>query len=89
VVDDFSRYALAWKLCTTMTAADVTEALRLAFASSNTRPSRAVGLVRRTGDRGSPCIPWVVVKTFLTASHRIWRSWERWGGERESSTLGA
>ena len=28
VLDDFSRYILAWKLCTTMTAADVTETLR-------------------------------------------------------------
>ena len=27
VLDDFSRYILAWKLCTTMTAADVTETL--------------------------------------------------------------
>jgi putative transposase len=31
VLDDFSRYILAWKLCTTMTAADVTETLRLAL----------------------------------------------------------
>jgi transposase InsO family protein len=31
VLDDFSRYILAWKLCTTMTAADVTESLRLAL----------------------------------------------------------
>ena len=29
MLDDFSRYILAWKLCTTMTAADVTETLRL------------------------------------------------------------
>jgi putative transposase len=28
VLDDFSRYILAWKLCTTMTATDVTETLR-------------------------------------------------------------
>ena len=31
VLDDFSRYILAWQLCTTMTAADVTETLRLAL----------------------------------------------------------
>jgi putative transposase len=31
VLDDFSRYILAWKLCTSMTATDVTETLRLAL----------------------------------------------------------
>jgi putative transposase len=30
-LDDFSRYILAWKLGTTMTATDVTETLRLAL----------------------------------------------------------
>ena len=28
VLDDFSRYILAWKLCTTMTATDVSDTLR-------------------------------------------------------------
>jgi len=31
VLDDFSRYIVAWKLCTTMTAADVTDTLELAL----------------------------------------------------------
>jgi len=31
VLDDFSRYILAWKLCTTMTATDVADTLRLAL----------------------------------------------------------
>jgi transposase InsO family protein/transposase-like protein len=31
VPDDFSRYIVAWKLCTTMTAADVTDTLELAL----------------------------------------------------------
>jgi transposase InsO family protein len=31
VLDDFSRYIVAWKLCTTMTAADVTDTLKLAL----------------------------------------------------------
>ena len=30
VLDDFSRYIVAWKLCTTMTAEDVTSTLELA-----------------------------------------------------------
>ena len=33
ILDDFSRYILAWKLCTTMTAANVTETLRLALST--------------------------------------------------------
>jgi transposase InsO family protein len=34
VLDDFSRYIVAWKLCTTMAAADVTETLELALEAS-------------------------------------------------------
>ena len=30
VLDDFSRYIVAWKLCTTMKAEDVTSTLELA-----------------------------------------------------------
>ena len=34
VLDDFSRYIVAWKLCTTMAASDVTETLELALQAS-------------------------------------------------------
>ena len=34
VLDDFSRYIVAWKLCTTMSAADVTATLELALQAS-------------------------------------------------------
>ena len=34
VLDDFSRYIVAWKLCTTMKAADVTATLDLALRAS-------------------------------------------------------
>ena len=34
VLDDFSRYIVSWKLCTTMTASDVTETLELALQAS-------------------------------------------------------
>lgn len=34
VMDDFSRYIMAWKLCTTMAAADVTDTLELALQAS-------------------------------------------------------
>ena len=34
VLDDFSRYIIAWKLCTTMRAEDVTDTLDMALAAS-------------------------------------------------------
>jgi transposase InsO family protein len=34
ILDDYSRYIIAWKLCTTMKAVDVTEALDLALQAS-------------------------------------------------------
>ncbi len=34
VLDDFSRYIVAWKICTTMAASDVTETLELALQAS-------------------------------------------------------
>jgi putative transposase len=34
VLDDFSRYIVAWKICTTMSAADVTATLELALQAS-------------------------------------------------------
>lgn len=34
VLDDFSRYIIAWKLCSTMRAEDVTDTLDIALAAS-------------------------------------------------------
>ncbi len=34
ILDDFSRYIIAWKLCTTMKAEDVTDTLELALQAS-------------------------------------------------------
>ena len=34
ILDDFSRYIIAWKLCTTMRADDVTDTLQLALTAS-------------------------------------------------------
>ena len=41
VLDDFSRYIIAWKLCTTMKTQDVTDTLDLALAASGCNQSRA------------------------------------------------
>ncbi len=42
VLDDFSRYIIAWKLCTNMRAEDVTDTLDLALASLRLRPAPTV-----------------------------------------------
>ena len=35
ILDDFSRYIIAWKLCTTMKVGDVTQTLDLALQASD------------------------------------------------------
>lgn len=34
ILDDYSRYLIAWKLCTTMKASDITETLDIALQAS-------------------------------------------------------
>ena len=41
ILDDFSRYIIAWKLCTTMKAEDVTDTLGAGSAGLGTRPGHA------------------------------------------------
>jgi putative transposase len=52
VLDDFSRYILAWKLCTTMTAADVTETLRLALNAAGLNRATVQQRPRLLSDNG-------------------------------------
>ena len=54
VLDDFSRYVIAWKLCTTMSASDVTETLDLALAASGCNQARVRHRPRLLSDNG-PC----------------------------------
>ena len=53
VLDDFSRYIIAWKLCTTMKAQDVTDTLDLALAASGFDRARVVHKPRLLSDNGS------------------------------------
>src|SRR5476651_1357099 len=53
VLDDFSRYIIAWKLCTTMKAQDVTDTLDLALAASGCDQTRVVHKPRLLSDNGS------------------------------------
>jgi transposase InsO family protein len=53
ILDDFSRYIIAWKLCTTMKAEDVTDTLNLALAASGCDQARVVHKPRLLSDNGS------------------------------------
>jgi putative transposase len=52
VLDDFSRYVVAWKLCATMAASDVTETLELALAASGCTQARVRHKPRLLSDNG-------------------------------------
>ncbi len=53
VLDDFSRYIIALKLCTTMKARDVTDTLDLALTASGCDQARIVHKPRLLSDNGS------------------------------------
>jgi transposase InsO family protein len=53
VLDDFSRYILAWKLCTTMKAEDVTDTLEVALRTSGLEQVEVEHRPRLLSDNGS------------------------------------
>ena len=53
VLDDFSRFIIAWKLCTTMKAEDVTATLELALKASRLDQAKVVHRPRLLSDNGS------------------------------------
>ena len=52
VLDDFSRYIVAWKLCTTMKAEDVTDTLELALQASGLDQVNVAHRPRLLSDNG-------------------------------------
>jgi len=56
VLDDFSRYIVAWKLCTTMKAEDVTATLDLALQASGLHEAGPTQRTRLLSDNGSSYI---------------------------------
>jgi putative transposase len=56
ILDDFSRYIIAWKLCTTMKVDDVTDTLKLALAASGCSQARVAHKPRLLSDNGSSYI---------------------------------
>jgi len=53
ILDDYSRYIIAWKLCTTMKADDVTDTLELALQASGCDHANVVYKPRLLSDNGS------------------------------------
>ena len=53
ILDDYSRYIIAWKLCTTMKAKDVTDTLELALDASGCNSATVVHKPRLLSDNGS------------------------------------
>ena len=53
ILDDFSRYIVAWKLCTTMKTSDVTDTLNLALQTSGCGDVRVLHKPRLLSDNGS------------------------------------
>jgi putative transposase len=56
ILDDFSRYVIAWKLCTTMRSDDVTDTLNLALKASGCDRAEVVHKPRLLSDNGSSYI---------------------------------
>ena len=54
ILDDYSRYIIAWKLCTTMKAADVTDTLTMALQASGCDKAKVMQRPRLLSDNG-PC----------------------------------
>ncbi len=57
VLDDFSRFVVAWKLCSTMQAEDVTETLDLALAASGLDQMKIQHRPRLLSDRAVEAPP--------------------------------
>jgi len=56
ILDDYSRYIIAWKLCTTMKAEDVTDTLELALQASGCDQATVAHKPRLLSDNGSSYI---------------------------------
>ena len=56
ILDDYSRYIIAWKLCTTMKAGDVTDTLELALQASGCDQVNVMHRPRLLSDNGASYI---------------------------------
>ena len=65
ILDDYSRYIITWKLCTTMKADDVTDTLNLALKASGCDSAKVIHKPRLLSDNGTD-IPQMTSKTVET-----------------------
>ncbi len=65
VLDDFSRYIIAWKLCTTMKAGDVTDTLDMALTASGCDQAKS-------RSPPTPCCRTMVLHTSRATSPNGW-----------------
>ena len=56
ILDDFSRYIISWKLCTTMKTSDVTDTLNMALVASGCDKAHVVHKPRLLSDNGASYI---------------------------------
>jgi len=56
ILDDYSRYIISWKLCTTMKTSDVTETLNMALEASGCDQANVVHKPRLLSDNGASYI---------------------------------
>ncbi len=76
MLDDYSRFILAWKLCTTMRANDVNDTLELALIASGCDGAEVVHKPRLLSENGSSYISgdlaeWLQDRGMdLSAAHR-------------------
>jgi putative transposase len=70
ILDDFSRYIIAWKLCTTMRADDVTDTLQLALTASGCDQVRVAHKPRLLSDNGSSYVSGDLAKWLEEAGMR-------------------
>ncbi len=56
ILDDFSRYIIAWKLCSTMKTSDVTDTLELALQASGCDQAKVLHKPRLLSDNGASYI---------------------------------
>jgi putative transposase len=92
VLDDFSRYVIAWKLCTTMAAHDITNTLELALEASGCSEVRVRHRPRLLSDNGPSYIAGELADWLATRGmEHIWPDpeWGSMGHERVGRCVGA
>jgi transposase InsO family protein len=69
VLDDFSRYIVAWKLCSTMRAEDVTDTLNMALTASGCDQAHVRDKPRLLSDNGPSYIAGELADLYPGSGH--------------------